>query len=79
MSDKAILGLAKVIGRPFENDKDPRYSWAVELEFISRTRPITLSEMKSEPALGSFLLIKNPRLSTMPVSDDIAKWILKRV
>lgn len=79
MSDKAILGLAKAIGHPFENDKDPRYSWAVELEFVSKTRPITLSEMKSSPELSGFLLIKNPRLSTMPVSDDIAEWLLARI
>jgi len=79
MSDKAILGFAKVIGAPFENKADPRYSWAIELEFIKHTKPITLYEMKQEPLLSSLLLIKNPRLSTMPVSNEIAEWINNRL
>lgn len=79
MSDKAILGVAKVIGEPFENKADPRYSWAVELEFLKRTVPLTLAEMKGEPLLKDLLLIKNPRLSTMPVPDEIADWITKKI
>ena len=79
MSDKAILGLAEVIGEPFENTNDPRFSWAVDLKFIKSTRPIYLSEMKSATELKDFLLIKNPRLSTMPVSKEVANWILERV
>lgn len=79
MSDKAILGVAKVIGEPFENKADPRYSWAVELEFLKRTVTLTLAEMKGEPLLKDLLLIKNPRLSTMPVPDEIADWITKKI
>jgi predicted RNA-binding protein with PUA-like domain len=78
MSDKAILALAKVIGEPFENKNDPRFSWAVEIEFMRKTQPITLSEMKSADELKNFLLIKNPRLSTMEVPEEVANWILKR-
>ena len=76
MSDKAILGLAQVTGMPFENKNDPRFSWAVELKFIKRTNPVTLAEMKSEPICKDFLLIKNPRLSTMLVPEPIAEWLL---
>lgn len=79
MSDKAILGIAKVIDEPFENKADPRYSWAIELEFVKYTRPLTLAEMKSEPLLKDLLLIKNPRLSTMPVPDEIADWIINKI
>jgi predicted RNA-binding protein with PUA-like domain len=79
LSDKAILGIAKVIGEPFENKEDPRYSWAVELEFAKHTKPLTLAEMKSEPLLKDLLLIKNPRLSTMPISNEIANWIVNKI
>lgn len=76
-TDKAILALAKVIDTPFENKNDPRYSWAVKLEFIRRTNPITLATIKSEPMMRELLLVRNPRLSTMPVPKEIAEWLLK--
>lgn len=76
-TDKAILGLAEVIDMPFENTKDPRYSWAVKLKFIKRTNPLTLATIKSEPLMKDLLLVINPRLSTMPVPKDIAEWLLK--
>lgn len=76
-TDKAILALAKVIGVPFENKNDPRYSWAVEMEFIKRTNPISLTTIKSEPMMRELLLVRNPRLSTMPVTHEIADWLLK--
>lgn len=79
MSDKAILGIAKVIGEPFENKTDPRYSWAVELKFVKRTEPLTLADIKSEPKLTELLLVKNPRLSTMPVPDEMADWIMNKI
>lgn len=79
MSDKAILGMAKVIGEPFENKTDPRYSWAVELKFVKRTKPLTLADIKSEPKLTELLLIKNPRLSTMPIPDEMAGWIMNKI
>lgn len=76
-TDKAILGLAKVIEKPFENTEDQRYSWAVKLQFIKRTNPITLATIKSEPMMHELLLVRNPRLSTMSVPNDIAEWLLK--
>lgn len=79
MSDKAILATAKVCGEPFENKNDSRYSWAVELEFTKMTNPITLAEMKSANQLKDFALIRNPRLSTMPVPISVAEWLLDRI
>ena len=33
-------------------------------------RPVTLAEMKAEPRLENFALIKQSRLSVVPVSDE---------
>lgn len=79
MSDKAILAMAKVTGEPFENKNDSRYSWAVELEFVKFTKPISLAEMKANNELADFALIRNPRLSTMLVPKDVSGWLLSRV
>lgn len=78
-SDKAIVGIAKVIGEPFENKNDNRFSWAVELELVKRTNPVTLAMIKSEPSTKDFLLVKNPRLSTMDVPESVADFINKLI
>jgi predicted RNA-binding protein with PUA-like domain len=33
-------------------------------------RPVTLAEIKADPKLKNFDLVRLPRLSVMPVSDD---------
>ncbi len=76
---KAILGLAEVVGEPYENKSDPRFSWAVRLKFIKRTKPVTLSEVKADPSLKKFKLVTHSRLSVMAVDDKVAAWINPRL
>ena len=78
-TDKAIVGLAKVVGQPYENKLDERFSWAVKVRFIKRTVPIKLSEIKSDPAVSHFALVRNSRLSTMSVPHDVATWLNSRL
>ncbi|MCX8035308.1 MAG: EVE domain-containing protein [Candidatus Dojkabacteria bacterium] len=81
-SDKAIVGLAKVISAPYENKDDSRYSWVVDVEFVKKyDRTVTLSEIKNFVARQNveFLLVKNPRLSCMPVPDQILSFLLDKL
>lgn len=78
-TDRAIVGLAKVIGNPFENKNDARFSWAVEMEFVKKTNPVSLAMIKSEPDAKDFLLVRNPRLSTMEVPEAVASFINKLI
>jgi len=65
---KSIVGLAKVTGMPYENTKDPRKSWAVEVTFVKKYKnPVTLSEIKAIDELQELLLVRHTRLSVMPV------------
>ncbi len=75
MTDKAIVGLAEVVGEPFLNTKDPRFSWAIELKFVSRLKPVSLAEIKANPLCKDFLLVRHSRLSVMPVPDNVADWL----
>ncbi len=34
------------------------------------SRPVTLAEIKAEPALAGLALVRHSRLSVMPVSDE---------
>lgn len=75
MSAKAVLGLAEVTSEPYENKDDKRFSWAVRMKFMKRTKPVTLAEFKAEPSLKKFKLVTHSRLSVMAVDDKVAAWI----
>ncbi len=69
---KAIVGLAEVAEEPFENKADPRRSWAVKLKFVRTfTKTITLAAIKSDPEMQQFGLVRQSRLSVMPVPGEI--------
>ncbi len=70
MSAKAIVGLAEVTGEPFLNTADPRRSWAVRMKFLKKyPTPLTLATIKATPSLAQFALVRQSRLSVMPVPD----------
>ena len=76
---KAIVGEAEVAGEPFHNTADPRTSWAVKLSFVQKfPKPISLADIKAAPDLQDFLLIRNGRLSVMPVPDNVLAWLKER-
>ena len=69
LTTKAIVGLATVTGRPFLNPADPRRSWAVQLKYAHTFKiPLTLAQIKADTRLAQFGLVRQSRLSVMPVS-----------
>jgi predicted RNA-binding protein with PUA-like domain len=70
--EKAIVGIAEVVSDPYPDpkQKDARLA-VVEIRAIEKlARPVSLEEIKKQPALKSFELVRLPRLSVMPVSDS---------
>lgn len=77
---KSVVGLAEVSGKPFKNTDDPRFSWAVRIRFEQIFDiPIPLAEIKAEESLKDFLLVRNGRLSVMPVEGTTLTWFKKRL
>ena len=71
LTTKAIVGLAEVVDEPFLNTADPRRSWACHMKFIKRfTKPLSLADMKANPQLQDFNLIRQSRLSVMSVEPQ---------
>lgn len=70
MSDKAIVGLAEVTRTAFPDDTADEPGWvAVELKAIEPLpRPVTLAEIKTDPALKNMALLRLSRLSVQPVT-----------
>lgn len=82
VTDKAIVGMAKVVSEPFENTKDPRKSWAAELDFVCRLslgEYITLNQIKNTGMFNNFVLIRNGRLSVMECPPDFCNWIKTQI
>ncbi len=75
---KAAVGLARVVSAPYP---DPKAGDAklvvVDLEPVRPlARPVTLAEVKADPAFADFALVRQGRLSVMPVPPDLWKRLL---
>ncbi len=67
----AVVGIARVSRPAFPDASDPSGRFvAVELEPVrALKRPVTLGEMKTEPALADMAMLRQSRLSVSPVTD----------
>jgi predicted RNA-binding protein with PUA-like domain len=73
--EKAVVGEMKVVSDPRTNADDPK-DVSVKVSAVRRLpRAVTLAEIKQDPALADWDLVRNSRLSVMPVTA--AQW--KRV
>ncbi|HTL10942.1 MAG TPA: EVE domain-containing protein [Bdellovibrionota bacterium] len=78
--DKAVVGVAEVAGAPYP-DPDPKKpgEWLqVDLKPVKALkRGVPLKEIKTTQALATLPLIKQSRLSVMPVTEAHFKTLLK--
>ena len=72
VNEKQIVGVVEVCAEshPDSTTDDERWD-CVDVRAVAPVpRPVTLAEMKAEPRLENFALIKQSRLSVVPVSDE---------
>lgn len=75
--EKAIVGLAEVSEEAFQDPKDADFV-AVKIKSKQPLKnPVSLSEIKSTDLLSEVLLIKQSRLSVMPISKIEAEILMK--
>jgi len=79
VSTKAVLGLAEVSRAFFPDTTADEEGWvAVELKPVNALpRPVTLEQVKSTPALKDTALLRQSRLSVMPLTVAEYKTIAK--
>jgi predicted RNA-binding protein with PUA-like domain len=72
--EKAVVGIAKALSDPYPDPEDASGPYvAVDIAPVTRLpRPVTLAEIKADPAFRDFPLVRIARLSVMPVTD--AEW-----
>jgi predicted RNA-binding protein with PUA-like domain len=69
---KAIVGIVEVIApsHPDSTTDDPRWDCVDVRALRPLTRPVTLDQIRSTPALSDMVLVRNSRLSVQPVTPD---------
>jgi len=76
--EAAIVGLARVVSEPRPDPNDPK-SWVVDMTFERRmTQPVTLREIKESHLFDDWALVRQGRLSTMSVPEDVVAWLREK-
>jgi predicted RNA-binding protein with PUA-like domain len=74
----AIVGLATVKSEPRDDPKNPK-SAVVDLEYLGVIDPpTTLADVKQSGKFDDWALVRQSRLSTMPVPENFVAWMRKR-
>jgi len=77
MSDKAVVGIMRIAGPPQPDGADGSWVKVPVAPVRALARPVTLAEIKAEPALAKMELIRQSRLSVAPVRAEEWRLILK--
>jgi predicted RNA-binding protein with PUA-like domain len=76
VNEKQIVGVVEVCAEahPDSTTDDPRWE-CVDVKAVAPfPRPVTLAEVKAEPRLSELALVRQSRLSVVPVNE--AEWRL---
>ena len=77
--EKRIVGIVRVSQKWHLDPTDPtgRFGMVTVVAVKEVEKPVTLSEIKSEPLLNNFALVRQSRLSVVPVSQNEWNILLK--
>ena len=79
MTTKAVVGLAEVTRAAFPDTTADEPGWvAVQLKAVrALAHPVTLAAIKADPALSDIALIRQSRLSVLPLTASEFKRIIE--
>ena len=74
--EKAIVGIAKAVRNAYADPSGAGH--VVDIAPVKKLRrPVTLAEIKSDRRFAQLPLVRVPRLSVMPIDDEVFDVILK--
>jgi predicted RNA-binding protein with PUA-like domain len=78
-TDKAAVGLAKVVkaGYPDPTDPNGKRVWVDIAPVRALARPVTLADIKAEPLFETSPLVRQSRLSVVPLTDEQVETIIR--
>ena len=76
---KEVVGIAEVIKEHYQDPSDKTNSWVVvELAPVKKLKiPFTLERIKNEKSLSLMQLLKQSRLSVMPIMREHFEFLIK--
>jgi len=79
VTDPSVMGITRVVTEAYRDDTATEGDWScVDLECVRKLpSPVTLGAIKADPSLSEMALIKQSRLSVMPVTPAEYARILK--
>jgi predicted RNA-binding protein with PUA-like domain len=71
-TEKAVVGVMEVVKGPYRDPtRDDDRFVVVDVKPVRRLdRPVSLAEIKANPEFADFALVRNSRLSVMPVTGE---------
>ncbi len=79
VNEKRIVGIVEVIKEyhPDPTDESGRFGMVTVKAVEALPQPVTLAQIKADPALQELPLIKQSRLSVMPIPEDAWRQICR--
>ncbi len=80
VKDKQVVGIAEVVRTFYQDPTTDDDRWVVvDLVPVRKLeKPVTLAQIKADPALKGFALIRHSRLSVMPVDPKHYEIVLEK-
>lgn len=81
VTEKAIVGVVEIVKEAYPDPTDPTGKFVCVDVKAKQTlpRPISLADIKANPKAANFMLIKQARLSVMPVESALWENLLDHV
>ncbi len=72
VNEKQVVGIVEVVKEyyPDPSDESGRFGMVDFKAVKPMTKPVSLAQIKAEPRLEGIALVRQSRLSVMPISDD---------
>ena len=78
VSERAIKGIVRVTKEYYPDPTDPKGRFGmVDVAYVKSLSDVTLDQIKEDPFFNDFSLVKQSRLSVMPVSLKQWRKIIK--
>lgn len=76
VNEKRIVGIVEIVKEyyPDPSDATGRFGMVDVKALMPLSKPVALADIKAEPTLEDFALVRQSRLSVMPVTE--AQWAL---
>jgi predicted RNA-binding protein with PUA-like domain len=78
-NEKCITGISEIVSNPYKDPKSDDESLVVfDIKPLKKlVKEITLTQLKSDKVFSDFALVREGRLTVVPVSKELWNYILK--